>query len=107
VSAAALSRAALFVPMTSCTRTAYRVLILAAHVAETDDACESRAPLSRSWAARILGCPLATVQRGVRQLVALGLLVPVEAPHRLTGREWQPTVYVVMPAGGEYGPSRK
>lgn len=107
MSAYALSRAALCVPLASCTRTAYRVLILAAHLAVTDEAGESLAALSRSWAARVLDCPPATVQRGVRELVSSGLLIAVEKPRRLAGRDWQPTIYLVLPAGGDHGPARK
>lgn len=107
MSAHAMSRAALTLPLAACTRTAYRVLILAAHVADTDDAGRSHAALDRAWIAQILGCPPITIQRAVRELVAAGLLVKTEPPRRLTGNRWQPTVYAVLPERQSHGSARE
>lgn len=97
----ALARAALTVPAAACSRTATRVLFVAAHVADTQPDGTELAILHRAWVASVLGCGPVAVQRAVRELLAAGLLAEHAAPRRLSGRHWQPTTYVVLPPGGE------
>ncbi len=98
MSTQAMCRVAML-PLSQCTLTAYRVLILAALIAHEDEQEISRAPLRRPWVAGLLGITPKAVQRAVRELVAAGLLSVDEPPRRVGGTEWHPTTYVVMPHG--------
>lgn len=89
---------ALGVPLKLVPRAAFRVLLLYAREATTDDEGRSYAQLPRPWIAERLDCTRATVDLSIRQLVLAGLLSKVSRA-RFVGAERSYTVYEVLPKG--------
>lgn len=81
---------------------AYRVLLLAAFLAEPDASGRALVEVQRPLFANVIGCSISTVNDAIRACRAAGTLAVV-TPAVTTGSARRSAIYAVMPGGEPWG----